>query len=50
MKYDLYFTNYVVSNNLVSNIFESDSLKSICSSIVNMTTRFINVWNNDFMF
>lgn len=43
MKYDLYFTNYVVSNNLVSNIFERDSLKSICSSIVNITARFINV-------
>ena len=43
MKYNLYFTNYVVSNNLVSNIFERDSLKSICFSIVNITARFINV-------
>lgn len=43
MKYDLYFTDYVVSNNLVSNIFERDSLKPICSSIVNITARFISV-------
>lgn len=43
MKYDLYFTNYVVSNYIVSKIFECDFLKSICINEDNITVRFKNV-------